>query len=78
MSHSISLSKSKVLVMTFKENKLAELCDIVSSKRVFAASYQSEGVPFFRGKEVSQLARGEDTTAELYISNEVYFVTGRD
>ena len=58
--------------MTFTDNKLAELCDIVSSKRVFAASYQSEGVPFFRGKEVSQLARGENTTAELYISNEVY------
>ena len=58
--------------MTFKENTLVELCEIVSSKRVFAASYQSEGVPFFRGKEVSQLARGEDTTAELYISNEVY------
>jgi type I restriction enzyme S subunit len=58
--------------MTFKEHKLAELCDIVSSKRVFAASYQSEGVPFFRGKEVSQLARGEKTTAELYISEEVY------
>jgi type I restriction enzyme S subunit len=58
--------------MTFKKNTLVELCDIVSSKRVFAASYQSEGVPFFRGKEVSQLARGENTTAELYISNEVY------
>ena len=58
--------------MTFKEKPLVELCEIVSSKRVFAASYQSEGVPFFRGKEVSQLARGEDTTAELYISNEVY------
>ena len=58
--------------MTIKEYKLAELCDIVSSKRVFAASYQSEGVPFFRGKEVSQLARGENTTADLYISEEVY------
>ena len=58
--------------MTFKEKTLVELCEIVSSKRVFAASYQSEGVPFFRGKEVSQLARGEDTTAELYISDEVY------
>ena len=58
--------------MTFKENKLAELCEIVSSKRVFAASYQSKGIPFFRGKEISQLARGENTTAELYISEEVY------
>ena len=35
--------------MTFKENTLVELCEIVSSKRVFAASYQSKGVPFFRG-----------------------------
>ena len=58
--------------MTFRESKLSELCEIVSSKRVFAASYQSEGIPFFRGKEVSQLARGEKTTAELYISKEVY------
>ena len=58
--------------MTFKESKLIELCEIVSSKRVFAASYQSEGVPFYRGKEVSQLARGEMTTAELYISEDVY------
>jgi type I restriction enzyme S subunit len=58
--------------MTFKESKLVELCEIVSSKRVFAASYQSEGVPFFRGKEISQLARGEKTTAELYISEDVY------
>ena len=58
--------------MSFEEKKLAELCEIVSSKRVFAASYQSEGIPFFRGKEVSQLARGENTNAELYISEEVY------
>ena len=58
--------------MTFKESKLIELCEIVSSKRVFAASYQSEGVPFYRGKEVSQLARGEMTTAELCISEDVY------
>ncbi len=52
--------------------KLDELCDIVSSKRVFAKSYQDEGIPFFRGKEISQLARGEITTSELYISEEVY------
>jgi type I restriction enzyme S subunit len=58
--------------MTFKESKLSNLCEIISSKRVFAASYQSEGIPFFRGKEISQLARGEKTTAELYISEDVY------
>lgn len=58
--------------MSYKGNKLADLCEIVSSKRVFAASYQSEGIPFFRGKEISQLARGETTTAELYISEDVY------
>ncbi len=58
--------------MTFSHHKLEDLCEIVSSKRVFAASYQSDGIPFFRGKEVSQLARGEKTSAELYISEEVY------
>jgi type I restriction enzyme S subunit len=58
--------------MTYNLVKLSELCEIVSSKRVFATSYQSMGVPFFRGKEISQLARGETFSPELFISNETY------
>ncbi len=60
--------------MTFsvKQVSLGEVCEIVSSKRIFASEYKSEGIPFYRGKEISQLARGEETTAELYISEEAY------
>jgi type I restriction enzyme S subunit len=58
--------------MTSRLYKLSELCEIVSSKRVFAASYQSTGIPFFRGKEISQLARGETVTSDLFISIKTY------
>ena len=34
--------------------KMRELCEITSSKRIFAADYKPEGVPFYRGKEISE------------------------
>lgn len=55
-----------------KQVSLSEVCEIVSSKRIFASEYKNEGIPFYRGKEISQLARGEDTTAEIYISEDAY------
>lgn len=60
------------MTSSFKRVPLGEVCEIVSSKRIFASEYKKEGVPFYRGKEISQLARGEKTTAELYISQDVY------
>lgn len=50
--------------------KLGELCDISSSKRIFAKEYVSSGVPFFRGKEIIQLHEGNDVNNELFISEE--------
>jgi type I restriction enzyme S subunit len=55
-----------------KQVSLGEVCEIVSSKRIFASEYKNEGIPFYRGKEISQLARGEETTVELFISQEAY------
>ena len=34
--------------------KVGELCEISSSKRIFAKEYQESGIPFFRGKEVTE------------------------
>jgi type I restriction enzyme S subunit len=46
-----------------------ELCEITSSKRIFAADYASEGVPFYRGREVTEKYKGNlDVSTELFIT----------
>ena len=47
---------------------MGELCEITSSKRIFAKEYCDKGIPFYRGKEIIQKAKGEDILTELYIS----------
>ena len=39
--------------------KLKELCNVTSSKRIFASQYQASGIPFYRGKEISLLSNNE-------------------
>lgn len=51
---------------------LNDICTITSSKRIFADEYCSDGIPFYRGKEVSELSRGERISIELFISNARY------
>lgn len=53
--------------------KLSELANISSSKRIFREEYQVEGIPFYRGKEITQLSNGQNISTELFISNERYF-----
>lgn len=48
------------------------LCSLASSKRVFAEDYVSEGVPFYRGKEITQKHNGEPINDPLYITTEHY------
>lgn len=48
------------------------LCSLASSKRVFAEDYVSEGVPFYRGKEITQKRNGEPINDPLYITTEHY------
>jgi type I restriction enzyme S subunit len=48
-----------------------ELCEITSSKRIFAADYVSEGVPFYRGREITEKYKGNlDVSTELFITEE--------
>ncbi|MBQ1387915.1 restriction endonuclease subunit S [Candidatus Saccharibacteria bacterium] len=57
--------------MNPKEYRLDDLCKICSSKRIFMSEYVSSGIPFFRGKEVSEKAISKDyISTELFISNE--------
>ena len=50
----------------------SDLCSLASSKRVFAEDYVSDGVPFYRGKEITQKRNGEPINDPLYITNEHY------
>ena len=56
----------------WKEFRLGEICDITSSKRIFAEQYVSEGIPFYRQKEIIELHSNQQLSEPLFISNEVY------
>ena len=59
--------------MTVALRKMDELCEITSSKRIFAADYVEEGVPFYRGKEITEKFKGNpDVSTELFIAEEKF------
>ena len=53
--------------------KLSDIADVSSSKRIFREEYTVTGVPFYRGKEITQLSKGEAISTELFISEERYY-----
>jgi len=52
--------------------QLDELFDVKSSKRVHQSDWKSEGVPFYRAREVVKLAKDGIVDNELFISEELY------
>ncbi len=54
---------------SLKINKIKDYCEITSSKRIYAADYQEEGTPFFRGKEIVEKFNGaSELSTKLFIS----------
>ncbi|MBC9873925.1 MULTISPECIES: restriction endonuclease subunit S [Staphylococcaceae] len=58
--------------MEFKEYFLGELCEIKSSKRIYAKDYVNKGVPFYRSKEIIEKSNGLDISQKLYIDNKKF------
>lgn len=56
----------------WKETIISKLYSVTSSKRIFANEYVTEGIPFYRGKEITELSKGEEVSEPLYISEERY------
>ncbi len=53
--------------------KFDSICEITSSKRVFAGDYLPSGIPFFRGKEITEKYKGAlIVSTELFISENKY------
>jgi type I restriction enzyme S subunit len=51
---------------------LGSVCTITSSKRIFKSEYATEGVPFYRTKEIKELAADKKIRIELFISRSRY------
>jgi len=52
---------------------MRELCEITSSKRIYAADYKPAGVPFYRGKEISEKFKGNlDVSTEFFIDRDKF------
>ncbi|HDR2788412.1 TPA: restriction endonuclease subunit S [Enterobacter asburiae] len=47
--------------------------DVGSSKRVLQENWQTEGVPFYRTRELVSLSRNEPFRSEIFISDELFF-----
>lgn len=58
--------------MGWEVKKLGEVCNITSSKRIFADEYTDKGIPFYRSKEVIERSKGLPISVELFISPERY------
>ena len=55
------------------EKKLADVLEITSSRRIFACDYCEYGIPFFRGKEITEKYFGNDKiSTELFISRKKF------
>jgi type I restriction enzyme S subunit len=60
-------------MVKWPQKRIDELCEITSSKRIFAAEYVSEGVPFYRGREITEKYKGNlDVSTELFITEEKF------
>jgi len=51
---------------------LGKICDVGSSKRVFVEELQEDGIPFYRGTEIGQLAEYIDISPTLFITENHY------
>ncbi|WP_416139904.1 restriction endonuclease subunit S [Halomonas sp. HK25] len=56
----------------WNNKKLSDLGNITSSKRIFKSEYTESGVPFFRTKEIKELAHGQAISKPLFISKKRY------
>ncbi len=56
----------------WEKTKLGNKSVIGSSKRIFANEYTTEGIPFYRSKEIIELGMGEKPSVELYITKKRY------
>lgn len=58
--------------LIWQTKELGDLFRVGSSKRVLKSQWKKEGVPFYRGREITSLANSGRVDNELFISEELY------
>src|SRR5699024_680251 len=61
----------KMIPSTWKKSKLKKHFKITSSKRVFENDWKSEGIPFYRARDISHL-NNPNYLPDIFISREHY------
>ena len=56
----------------YKTRRLRDVAEVGSSHRVFTNEFVEEGIPFYRGTEIGELANGQKPSDPYYISEEHY------
>ncbi len=56
----------------YETKKLGDVAEVGSSHRVFTTEFVEEGIPFYRGTEIGELANGQTPKDPYYISEEHY------
>ncbi|GAA6136518.1 restriction endonuclease subunit S [Arenicella sp. 4NH20-0111] len=54
--------------------ELKDIAELTSSKRIFEDDYVPNGIPFYRGQEISQMLKGERPEVKCYISESKYSI----
>ena len=56
----------------YETRKLGDVAEVGSSHRVFTSEFVEDGIPFYRGTEIGELANGQKPSDPYYISEEHY------
>ena len=56
----------------WEETKINDIAFLTSSKRIYLSDYTNNGIPFYRGKEISELKKGKKVSDLLYIDEMKY------
>lgn len=52
--------------------RLGSILNVVSARRVHQSDWKTEGVPFYRAREIGKLAETGNVDNELFISEELF------
>ena len=58
--------------VSWKWVRVQDIFNVRSALRIHQTDWQSDGIPFFRGRELVQLANTGTTKPEIFISRELY------
>lgn len=50
--------------------RLEDICKVKSSKRIYVRDYVDKGIPFLRGKEITEMSKNKSISENIYISEE--------